>query len=329
MLKFLLIQLFFLPSLTLANPSFFYREALMPNGPFQGQLLNTSALRSFIVLNELPSELDSVKNSQFTYLANIRHNGKNYIGRAPKEGPYKLRFIYEKFIDLPGGHANVVFHFPNNNPLELLFEINEEETEIKFVKLSQPIKLKDIIFTAEAVRIIGDSTPLLEGGLQSKFGMAYRLTSVSERLLGPVLEEGRKTSVIDIPFSAEETSQSFWSSLHKYNLRQMNDNYDLLTRNCITTAIDVVLNGLGQEKRKKYELELKQLGHTLAQRNLKDQNPNFINQHLNEMFQSLVENKFVGKINNILEMDFFLDSLPLEHQKKVSCEASLLPPTKE
>lgn len=297
-----------------------YQEVVMPGGPYEGQILDTSKVRGLVLLidsnNILPDDLDE----SYGYIANISHNGKRYVGRVLHDAPISVSFIYEKFIEMMGGHADLVYHLAEGKPLELIYEIRDtkDNSDYTLIKLPQAITLDHILLTAELVKAVGDTTDLKEGGLENKFGMAYRMTSVPERLIETVVGEGRKTTVYDIPFDAQATQQSFWDTLNAQNQIGMSENYDLIVNNCITSAIRGLANGLSPEQeaqvKKQLAISFKEIG-LLSRENITEDK---IKSMMNEYAKLLGANQASFKCTPIIEESFFTDWLTDAQKEKVS-----------
>lgn len=210
-----------------------------------------------------------------------------------------------------GGHADLVYHFDERTPVELLYEIKDEKTEKNFSlkKLSKSIKLKNLLLTAEAVRAVGDKTPLGEGGLKNFFVMAYRMTSVPERLIGPVVKEGRKTTVFDIPFEVEEVRRSLWDTVENQNRLGMSENYNLVTNNCITSAIRGLANGLTPEQEARIEKELHRTFRKISALSRNDISEAELNKLFNDYSKLINENKARIGATPISERPYFMDWL--------------------
>src|SRR5690606_21196414 len=141
--------------------------------------------------------------------ANVGHNNKFYVARIQISSLQKVSFIYEKFTDMAGGHADLVYEVDPKKPIELIYEIKDAHNSkgYRLSRLRNPIVLGEILLTAEVVRAVGDKTKLKEGGLNHSFAMAYRMVSVPERLIEPVLVEGRRTTAVEIPFDRDQVKR--------------------------------------------------------------------------------------------------------------------------
>ncbi len=250
-----LVMLSFLVWSAVASAQSLYKEVAMPGGPFKGQILDTSKTRGVVFIDGENVVLPEV-NPNYLYIANVTHNNKFYVARISPEAPKKVSFVYEKFTDMQGGHADLIYHLDSSDPMELVYEILDTQQGHRFVKLSKPIALNEILLTAEAVRVTGDKTPLKEGGLNDSFAMVYRMTSIPERLIGPVLETGRKTTVYDLNFDPQSVQKAFVETVIQQSYIGMSTNYHLLTNNCITSAVFGLINGLSKEEQARLRIQI-------------------------------------------------------------------------
>jgi hypothetical protein len=307
-----------------AQNSPLYSYAYMPAGPFERHRLDTSKLRGLVLMtvSQLPNEV-AVNHA---FVGNFTHNGKFYVAKIPIHGFTSVSLIYEKFTDMAGGHADVVYHLSESSPVQLIYEIKDANNirGYDLIRLENPILLPDIVLTAEAVTTVNDKVGLVEGGLTNELGMAYRLTSVTERLAQPVLEEGRDTKVYNAPLSPAETEKSFWRTIIDESKEGMSTNYNLLMHNCITSALEALSNGLN--KTEKFILESK-LSKTMLQ---------LSRLHTEELKEHKAQAIIIGllhdfKIHNqeikstpIQESKFFVDSLTKEQKQLMTSKSCSL-----
>ena len=291
-----------------------YEHAVMPGGPFEGQLLDTSKIRGLVLLNEATNILPEPLSKSHGYVANISHNGKFYVGRVSYEAPVGVSFVFEKFVEMAGGHANLVYQFDKNAPLELLYEIKDLPLSIKqrLVKLEEPIRLDHIVLTAELVRAQGDNTGLKKGGLDSSFTLGYRMTSVPERLIESVITRAREVTAYDIPFQPHEVKTSFWQTVVTQSQIGMNTNYNLIVNSCITAAIEGLANGLPEEKRKLLQEELQRSIQKIGAAGRKDISLSEIKNMVEGLTEILGENRLSIRVEPILQEKYFTDWLTQE-----------------
>lgn len=316
----LLVILSFLFALKLNAQSVdLYKQVIMPGGPNVGQALDTSKVRGLVTINETNNILPEALNKSYIYVANVSHNGKRYVARIPVSGLTSVDFIYEKFTHMMGGHADLVYHFDEKTPLELIYEIKDTKTQKGFsvVKLSQSIPLNSILLTAEVVKAVGDKTPLAEGGIKNAFAMAYRMTSVPERLIEPVINEGRKTTVFDIPFTAEQTRRSFLDTIESQSRIGMSENYNLVSNNCITSAIRGLANGLTPEEEARVERELVLTFKKISTLSRNDMSEEEMRRLFEDYSKIINSNKSKVSATPIMERSYFTDWLS-EEQKETA-----------
>lgn len=312
MIKFLFL-LSFLFALELSAQSIdLYQEVLMPGGPNAGQVLDTSKIRGLVILNESNNILPEALNKSSVYIANFAHNGKYYIARIPVSGPTSVDFIYEKFTNMAGGHADLVYHFDEKTPVELVYEIKNANLK----KVSKPIQLGSVVLTAEAVRAIGDTSSLADGGIKNAFAMAYRMTSIPERLIGPVVKEGRRTTVIDIPYDINQVRRSFFDTIENQNRIGMSENYNLIINNCITSAIRGLANGLTPEEERRVEKELLRTFKKISAISRNDLSEEEMRKLFEDYLKIIRANKSKIGVTPIIEKSYFLDWLS-EKQKEL------------
>jgi hypothetical protein len=293
-----------------------YSVAYMQGGPLKDHRLNTSKIRGLVFLG---------KHEGYAYVANVSHNGKFYVARIPLLGATSVSLIYEKFKDMPGGHADNVYHFDPEKPVELMYEIKDQYgvEEYKEHKLTEIIKLNHLVMTAEAVATMNTKPSLIEGGLTNQFAMGYRLTSVPERLLNPVLTEGRTTTVYDIPLTATEVQQSFLVSMLEASKIGMSTNYNLIDNNCITSAIHSLTNGLSQTDQRKIQAKISRRMVQLTRLHTEDLTKEEVQDMISDFLMTL---KVHGKklhSSPIQTNDFFTEWLS-EAQKKSLIDSNLI-----
>jgi hypothetical protein len=295
----------------------FYSVAYMPAGPLAGHRLDTSKLRGLVLLKS--RAVPNAAEPNYAFVGNVSHQGKFYVAKILIKAVQSVSFVYEKFTDMPGGHADNVYHFDPKTPVELIYEITEANNfeGYEFTKLSHPIKLTDLVLTAEAVSTVNDKPSLVEGGLTGQFAMAHRLTSVPERLINPVVVEGRKTTVFNIPLDHGETIDSFWNSVISFSKVGMSKNYNLLTHSCITSAIESLSYGLSDVEKALLQKKINKVMVQLNRLSVEDLNEHEIDDIVKDFLETFKIHGEQITSSPIQENEFFMKYLTNEQKESL------------
>jgi hypothetical protein len=306
---FAIILLFQVPIFAQNGP--FYKHVIMPDGPFKGQILDTKHLRGIVYLNGSTHQVPQAQAAIYGYIANVHHNGKYYVARIPYNNFSSVDFIYEKFTDMVGGHADLVYESSRPKSIELIYEIVDVATDkgYEYRRLEDPIRLSELVFSAEAVKVHGDKTKLTEGGITNKFAITYRLTSIPQRMNEPVIREGRKTTAIRVPYDPTTTTKSFWEMVARSSHVGMSTNYNLITNNCITSAVDALALGLDDRYRKLVTGEMNRAAEALNRLQIE----NLTDTKIRDLFQNylrfLQSHGYSVSYQSILDKSYFVDWL--------------------
>lgn len=296
-----------------------YNKAQMPAGPFKGQEVDVSQIRGLVLIDNQKNILPESLTLTHGYIANVVHNDKFYVARVAQDSIQSVSFIYEKFVGMAGGHADLLYHLDKSKPLELIYEIKDAKNAQGFelVKLDKPLLMDHILLTAEAARVPGDKAGLKEGGLNNHFVITYRMTTIPERLVPTVIGEGRKTTVYDIPFDQRAAQTSFWRTVNEQSEKGMSENYNLISKNCITSAIEGLANGLTDKEKAHLQVEITRAMKKIRAMSRKD----LTNEEIKKMVQDY--SKILGpraaqiKVQSILEKSYFTQWLT-EVQKEIA-----------
>jgi hypothetical protein len=307
----------------IAQGSPFYSQVEMPGGPLAGQPLNTQNIRGIFFLNGTIHQIPNANEAKYGYIANFHHDGKFYVARVPYDSIKNVDFIYEKFTNMVGGHADLVYQLDPKKPVELLYEIKDSDSSrgYELVELKEPIRLSELVYSAEAVKVTGDKSGLAEGGMSLKFAIAYRLTSVRERLVEPVLGEGRKTTAVNVGFDEFKAQKSFWNSVTKYHSLGMSTNYHLITNNCITSAVTALSLGLSATERQYVEARLQSVTYNINELGISKLSDAKIKQILAENLSIFNQYGRNMSMQSILNKPYFVNSLTPSEQSTM-CKAT-------
>jgi hypothetical protein len=217
-------------------------DAVFKKGPHAGELIDISYKRSVHVLST--EEAAPYKPAPGELLiANFRHDGRFWIARVPADAVEEVIFQVE--------------HFPNGKPLEVgshnqLRFVMKPGRELTLVPQvpgdsSAPVKLRDFIYSAEAIHAEGakpfdpaSAGDLLKGTF-GEYGMVYRAVSVEEKLGAMIDGEGRPHPIEQHRLKLEDADRQklLRAFLADGSEAGLSRTFNTMTRNCTTELVHV------------------------------------------------------------------------------------------
>lgn len=212
------------------NPYHF--GARMPEGKYQGQLLNIKERRPITKLNgsQLSSSF-SVSSHEYL-LANIYHNQEFYIGIVPRAAVKQVYFLSEPFARV---FAHSMLRFQLDTPVRLVARqpsAEEWENGVPFHPLETPIELNDLILSVEAVAPPGIVEFSAWENLFRTRALVFRMISLTGRGVRKYLSGNVRVKQIPIDLTERDANRAFRNAVetsHAFGLSQM---YTTLFDNC-------------------------------------------------------------------------------------------------
>jgi hypothetical protein len=221
----------------------FYENALMPDGPFKGQKLDAATNRSAVLMDDFKNRKTLENHENYYLVGNFFHHGKLYIARIPKRGIEKMSLVNDYFTTKNlAAHVMVMYEYSVDNPVELIAEIPTVENLNRGVidyPIYPRIKLHKILFSAEAVPLVGSEFSI-KRGLNEELAIAYRFMSLSARMDSTKNKNRGRFEVLEIVSSDFYRANSLKRALTMADSHKMNSMYDTLDNNCVNSALIVI-----------------------------------------------------------------------------------------
>lgn len=221
-MKSLGIFLFFvslsLPVLGGEDPYAF--EETMPDGPFKGEVLDTSEKRAVVWLG----------TKRF---ANFYHRGRFWIGSYPAEAVQDVIFQIERWANAgPAAHIQLRFRLKPTHLLRLVPQNG---------RATRPVQVRDIIVSAEATYAVGRSHEYeVLAGLQQKYGITARAVSLDEKVQRMRRDRDFRIEQVRLNLSDDRKNLLLDTALHMSWRMAHSEMYDTLRNSCTTFAFDVL-----------------------------------------------------------------------------------------
>ncbi len=162
-------------------------------------------------------------------VANVRHAERYWIAEIAPESVSDVIVQLENFpAVVPAAHCELRFRFaPGAMPLLT----NQAPAAGR-----DSLHLSDLVYSVEAVPVVGGDSYDLWRGLWDHYGNAYRLCSLDDRYERMVVRSGHHVEQLRLELSADQRRRVLEAALRRGDHAQMQLMYNTLTRNCSTEA---------------------------------------------------------------------------------------------
>ena len=199
---------------------------MLARGPNKGECLDTSELRSIVLLNESTDGIVTV--------ANFYHAKKFWNAVIDPKKVEKIIFQIENFQAIvPAAHTQLRIVMEKGSEVQLTSQTEKNG-------LVETTKLREIIFSVEAVKPTNGEQYGLVTGAEQHFGLAYRLASMKGKFQSMILTDHHTVRQYNLKLSAEEKEKVVRNALTLGGNSDYKKFYHTLVRSCTTEAFKVL-----------------------------------------------------------------------------------------
>jgi hypothetical protein len=204
----------------------FEPDAVMPQGKFRGACLDTREQRSATLVRARSERGTPV-------LANVRHAGRYWLCEVRPDAVEDVIFQTEYFPAIvPAAHVELRFRFRDGAEPRLTVQVPGDS--------AAPLRLRDLVFSVEAVSRLGGGEYDLVKGLFGHFGTAYRMISLEDRYRQMVVEHRHRVKQVRLRLTPRQERDLFAHAVHLADRSGMGVVYNTATRNCATELFRVM-----------------------------------------------------------------------------------------
>ncbi len=204
-------------------------SGLMPQGRNKGRPIEVDKQRSFKIIEQT---LD--KDGGVYRIANIAHGYRFYIGTIDLKNIERLVFQMEYFPpEWIAAHTQVRVDFKPDSPVQLTDQICGADCP--------QITAKSLVFSNEAVPVVGGPRYSLQKSIAPNFALAYRLLTLETKVAHQVGSEGNRVDQWEIILQSDKTRAGLVAQfLRDFHDPSMTQVYHLLKRNCTNTLFESI-----------------------------------------------------------------------------------------
>ena len=209
-------------------------RAEIPSGPFKGRCLDTRELRSLRVVSRGEAEARGLAaRPGLLYLANVRHADRFWLA-AVDPGAVEAAIVQIEFFPaiVPAAHTQLRFRFaPGRQPVLVPQRGGAPKDRVR---------LRDLVYSVEAVPVMGGDPYDLVKGMEDHFGTAYRMVSLSDRYRRMVVTDHHRVIQLRLKLTPRERRELFVHAVRLGDRSGMKLMYHTLGRNCTTELVRVI-----------------------------------------------------------------------------------------
>ena len=209
-------------------------RAEIPRGPFKGRCLYTRELRSLRLLSkEAAAARGLPARPGLLYLANVRHADRFWLAAVDPRAVEAAIVQIEYFPAIvPAAHTQLRFRFaPGRGPVLVPQRRGGRQ---------DPVRLRDLVYSVEAVPVVGGDAYDLVKGMEDHFGTAYRMVSLSDRYHRMVVIDHHRVMQLRLRLTPRERRDLFVHAVRLGDRCGMKLMYHTLARNCTTELVRVI-----------------------------------------------------------------------------------------
>ncbi|MBS1985647.1 MAG: hypothetical protein JST16_15905 [Bdellovibrionales bacterium] len=236
-----------------SNDEFPFEARFKAPAHYAGECIDTTQARpirilSFTDVARVLSGRPALEKTSFAaqpgdvYVANFSHAGKFWIARIPQDGIQNIYYQIEYFPVLPvvgslppfdklASHSELRFQMKMGNEVYLIPQNRKDD--------SQVLRLRNFVFSSEAVMRRGDTFDLINKGTQGFYAIGYRFTSLDDKIKSMILEQHHQVDQILLNLNDAAKERVLETALHmsdSSNRGGMPEIYNSWDKSCITEA---------------------------------------------------------------------------------------------
>ncbi|QJB25250.1 DUF4105 domain-containing protein [Limnospira fusiformis SAG 85.79] len=219
-------------------------QAKMPRGIYQGQCINSCHQRSLRRLSAAEAAEYGIEPEAIA-VANVSHQNQFWVAKILPNSVAEV--IYQLEYPFPASHAQLRFRFSPGSEVVLIPQIPGSP--------QSPVQLKDLIFSVEAVAVVGGNFDLVAGFFDN-FAIAYRLVSLESRVQRMIIQDGHKVQQIQLNLTPTQRNQLLLNAITKSHQAGLTQMYNSLSRNCTTEVFRIIDQTIGYQRDPHSEEEL-------------------------------------------------------------------------
>ena len=160
-------------------------------------------------------------------VANVRHADRYWIAEVAPGAVGDVIVQLERFpAAVPAAHCQLRFRFaPGAEPLLIPQTPGAGRDSVR---------VADLVYSVEAVPVVGGDSYDLWRGLWDHYGNAYRLCSLDDRYQSMVVRAGHRVEQLRLRLSPDQRQRVLEAALRRGDRAQMQVMYNTLTCNCST-----------------------------------------------------------------------------------------------
>ncbi|BAI92486.1 hypothetical protein NIES39_L03290 [Arthrospira platensis NIES-39] len=211
-------------------------QAKMPQGIHQGKCINSCHQRSLRRLSAAEAAEYGIE-PQAIAVANVSHQNQFWVAQILPNSVAEVIYQLENFPSpIPAAHTQLRFRFSPGSEVLLIPQIPGSH--------QSPVKLQDLIFSVEAVAVVGGNFDLVAGFFDN-FAIAYRLVSLESRVQRMIIEDGHQVQQIQLNLTPAQKNQLLLNAITKSQQAGLTQMYNTLNRNCTTEVFRIIDQTIG------------------------------------------------------------------------------------
>lgn len=222
-------------------------QAKMPRGIYQGQCINSCHQRSLRRLSAAEAAEYGIEPEAIA-VANVSHQNQFWVAKILPNSVAEVIYQLENFPSpIPAAHTQLRFRFSPGSEVLLIPQIPGSP--------QSPVQLKDLIFSVEAVAVVGGNFDLVAGFFDN-FAIAYRLVSLESRVQRMIIQDGHKVQQIQLNLTPTQRNQLLLNAITKSHQAGLTQMYNSLSRNCTTEVFRIIDQTIGYHRAPHSEEEI-------------------------------------------------------------------------
>lgn len=209
------------------------------SGPNEGKCVNTSERRSATPLTKVEQAYYriSVPKGSLSF-ANFSHQHRHYIAVVDPKGIEDVIYHIEYFpAVVPAAHNQIRIKMKPGS--EVLLYSQELNARGRPLSVGVVDKLREIVFSAEAIGPAGEDYDLVQG-LKNHFVQTYRFVSMADKFEWMVTRQHHQVRQLSLNMTPEQKADFLKKALALSAEEKMSAPYNTLFNSCVTQAFKVL-----------------------------------------------------------------------------------------